>query len=40
MHWFVERGFQPAGLDDLPVALRRQYDHQRNTRILCLPLEP
>lgn len=40
MHWFIERGFQPAELDALPHSLRQQYDHQRNTRILCLPIEP
>ncbi|HHM05702.1 MAG TPA: amino-acid N-acetyltransferase, partial [Gammaproteobacteria bacterium] len=32
-HWFMERGFSPAGLTALPVARRRLYNYQRNAKI-------
>ncbi len=32
-HWFRERGFAPGSLQDLPVARRRLYNYQRNSKI-------
>ena len=32
-HWFQERGFEPASSDDLPMARRRLYNLQRNSRV-------
>lgn len=32
-HWFLERGFQPAEVDDLPVARKAMYNYQRNSRV-------
>lgn len=37
-HWFRERGFQPAGLRDLPEARRALYDRGRRSKILVKPL--
>lgn len=34
LHWFVERGFVPCELEDLPEALRNAYNHQRNSKLL------
>lgn len=34
-HWFQERGFDPARLEDLPVARRGLYNYQRNSRVFC-----
>lgn len=33
-HWFVERGFAPAAIDDLPLARRQLYNYQRNSSVL------
>lgn len=32
-HWFRERGFAPGALRDLPVARRRLYNYQRNSKV-------
>ncbi|GAB4290906.1 MAG: amino-acid N-acetyltransferase [Methylophaga sp.] len=32
-HWFLEHGFKPAEIDDLPVAKRALYNYQRNSRV-------
>lgn len=32
-HWFRERGFRPGTLKDLPVARRRLYNFQRNSKV-------
>ena len=37
-HWFVERGFAQAGLDDLPLARRQLYNYQRNSMVLIKQL--
>ncbi len=37
-HWFQERGFAPAGLDDLPVSRRQLYNYQRNSRVFLRPV--
>ena len=34
MHWFVERGFTPCALSDLPAGLQQSYNPQRNSKIL------
>jgi amino-acid N-acetyltransferase len=32
-HWFLERGFQPADIADLPVERRVLYNYQRNSKV-------
>lgn len=32
-HWFRERGFRPGTLQELPVARRRLYNFQRNSKV-------
>jgi amino-acid N-acetyltransferase len=32
-HWFRERGFRPAELDDLPVKRRDMYNYQRKSKV-------
>lgn len=32
-HWFRERGFMPGSVQDLPVARRRLYNYQRNSKV-------
>ena len=32
-HWFRERGFRPGTLQELPVARRRMYNFQRNSKV-------
>lgn len=34
MHWFVERGFTPCEIGDLPEALKSAYNYQRNSKVL------
>ena len=31
--WFLERGFEPAPLSDLPESRRAMYDSKRNSKI-------
>lgn len=38
IHWFQERGFIPAGIEDLPPQKQAQYNYQRNSKILILSL--
>lgn len=33
-HWFLERGFTPCLVDDLPEPMRSAYDYQRNSKLL------
>jgi amino-acid N-acetyltransferase len=37
-HWFVERGYQKATVDDLPVPRRALYNRQRNSKVLLKDL--
>lgn len=37
-HWFRERGFEPADIDDLPPARRLAYNTQRNSKVLIKAL--
>ena len=37
-HWFLEHGFLPAGIDQLPEARRSAYNTQRNSKVLIKPL--
>lgn len=37
-HWFMERGFAPAAIEDLPVARQALYNYQRNSRVLIKAL--
>lgn len=37
-HWFLERGFQNANLDDLPMSKKRLYNYQRNSLIFIKTL--
>ena len=34
VHWFVERGFTPCEIDDLPEPMRSAYNFQRNSKVL------
>jgi amino-acid N-acetyltransferase len=38
--WFVQFGFREGGVEDLPEERRRQYNRQRNSRVLLLELQP
>jgi amino-acid N-acetyltransferase len=37
-HWFVERGFAPGKIEDLPVQKQRFYNYQRNSLVLVKSL--
>lgn len=39
MHWFIERGFLLSEFNRLPEPLKVLYNPQRNSKILCKPLE-
>ncbi len=39
-HWFRERGFDPAGVEDLPEARRASYNPRRNSKVLVKSLSP
>jgi amino-acid N-acetyltransferase len=39
-HWFIEQGFVPAQLDELPVAKRALYNYRRNSKVFIKPLLP
>lgn len=32
-HWFIEQGFKPGNLQDLPIARQSLYNYQRNSKI-------
>ena len=38
-HWFLERGFREASLEDLPMAKQDLYNYRRNSRILVKGLK-
>lgn len=37
-HWFIERGFQAASLDELPGEKKALYNFQRNSKVFFKPL--
>ncbi len=37
-HWFRERGFRPAELEDIPIKRQALYNYQRNSKIFIKPL--
>ncbi len=37
-HWFIERGFLAAELDDLPVKRQAMYNYQRRSKVFIKPL--
>jgi amino-acid N-acetyltransferase len=37
-HWFIERGFQEAGVDALPARKRDLYNYQRRSKVLIKPV--
>lgn len=37
-HWFIERGFQPANVDDLPVKKQLLYNYQRRSKVFIKAL--
>ena len=37
-HWFVERGFVPSSVDELPEKKKSLYNYQRNSKIFVKPL--
>jgi amino-acid N-acetyltransferase len=37
-HWFIEHGFEPAGLDTLPVERRAMYNYQRGSKVFVKAL--
>ncbi|PHI32095.1 Amino-acid acetyltransferase [Budvicia aquatica] len=38
IHWFQERGFMPADIDDLPMKKQALYNYQRRSKILVTPV--
>ena len=34
-HWFLERGFSPSTLDDLPAEKKELYNLKRNSKVFC-----
>ncbi|RMA80200.1 amino-acid N-acetyltransferase [Umboniibacter marinipuniceus] len=38
MHWFLEQGFSPSQLDDLPASRRDMYNYQRNSKLMAKTL--
>ncbi|WP_350304684.1 amino-acid N-acetyltransferase [Photorhabdus viridis] len=40
IHWFQERGFEPAEISMLPIQKQELYNYQRRSKILMLNLEP
>lgn len=38
-HWFIERGFQPSTIDNLPESLKTLYNPERNSKVLCKIIE-
>lgn len=37
-HWFIEHGFTPASVDDLPVPRQQLYNYRRKSQVLIKPL--
>ncbi len=38
-HWFIEHGFVPGSIEDLPMAKQQLYNYQRNSRVIIKPLK-
>ncbi len=38
MHWFIERGFKPVTIAELPPAMKSFYNKDRNSKVLCKDL--
>ncbi|MEQ4794537.1 amino-acid N-acetyltransferase, partial [Klebsiella variicola subsp. variicola] len=38
IHWFQEKGFEPAEIDKLPIEKQALYNYQRRSKILILDL--
>ena len=38
-HWFVERGFGEADVDELPAERKLLYNWQRRSKVLVKPLK-
>lgn len=38
IHWFREKGFNPAEVNDLPIKKKQLYNYQRNSKILMLDI--
>ena len=38
MHWFQERGFTKADINDLPVKRKAMYNYQRQSKVFIKPL--
>lgn len=38
-HWFIERGFEEAGVDELPAKKQELYNYQRNSKVLVKSLK-
>ena len=34
VHWFIERGFTPCEISDLPEPMKSAYNYQRNSKVL------
>lgn len=39
IHWFREKGFIPAEVDNLPIKKKQLYNYQRNSKILILDID-
>lgn len=39
MQWFIERGFNEVGIDDLPLSRRAIYNHKRRSKIYMKKIE-
>lgn len=37
-HWFIERGFREAAIEELPMARQDLYNYQRNSKVFIKPL--
>jgi amino-acid N-acetyltransferase len=38
-HWFIEHGFRPGRIQDLPVARQGLYNYKRNSKVFIKTLE-
>ncbi len=38
-HWFIERGFTAASLEDLPLNKQNMYNLQRRSKVFCKPID-
>jgi amino-acid N-acetyltransferase len=37
-HWFLERGFNEASIDELPMTKQQMYNYQRRSKVFIKPL--